>query len=105
MSLTEIDKYLEDHLDDSIEELSELCRIPSVAAQNRGIQECAEAVASMLEKRGFKTIVTAEKAMTSAISFVFIFSTSSIIGDILLFIFFKKLMLVIMKTSQNYDKG
>ncbi len=53
MSYTAIDKYLLDHLDESVAELSELCKIPSVAAQNRGIKECADHVAQMLKRRGF----------------------------------------------------
>ncbi|MEK7276130.1 MAG: M20/M25/M40 family metallo-hydrolase, partial [Chloroflexota bacterium] len=49
-----IDKYIEDHLDDSIAELSRLCAQPSVSAQGLGINECADLVAGMLRKRGFK---------------------------------------------------
>ncbi len=49
-----IDKYLETHLDDSIDELSRFCKQPSVAAQNWGLAECASLAADMLKKRGFK---------------------------------------------------
>ncbi len=49
-----IDAYLETHLDKSIEELSRLCAQPSVAAQNWGLDECAELVGEMLRQRGFK---------------------------------------------------
>jgi acetylornithine deacetylase/succinyl-diaminopimelate desuccinylase-like protein len=55
MSFEKIDAYLENKLDESLEELSKLCEIPSVAAQNRGMEEGAEMVAKMLEKRGFNT--------------------------------------------------
>jgi acetylornithine deacetylase/succinyl-diaminopimelate desuccinylase-like protein len=48
-----IDSYLDAHLDDSLAELSRLCAQPSVAAQNRGLQECASLVAEMLRARGF----------------------------------------------------
>lgn len=48
------DKYINDHLDQSLDELARLCAIPSIAAQNRGLDECAALVAKMLEKRGFK---------------------------------------------------
>ncbi len=48
------DKYLDKNLDESIQELSELCAQPSVAAQNWGMQETAQMVAEMLIKRGFK---------------------------------------------------
>jgi acetylornithine deacetylase/succinyl-diaminopimelate desuccinylase-like protein len=49
-----IDRYLENHLDKSIAELSRLCAQPSVAAQNWGLRECARLVAEMLGKRGFQ---------------------------------------------------
>jgi acetylornithine deacetylase/succinyl-diaminopimelate desuccinylase-like protein len=52
---SKIDAYLEQHLEQSIEELSTLVAQPSVSAQNLGIQECAALVASMLRKRGFET--------------------------------------------------
>ena len=52
---TKIDKYLEDHMDESITELSTLCAQPSVAAQNLGMDETAEMVAQMLKKRDFET--------------------------------------------------
>jgi len=51
---TKIDAYLDTQLETSISELTQLCAQPSVAAQNWGMRECAELVASMLEKRGFK---------------------------------------------------
>jgi len=50
----QIDAYLEDHLDQSIAELSRLAAQPSVAAQNWGLSECAGLVARMLEQRGFR---------------------------------------------------
>ncbi len=52
---TQIDNYLSSHMDTSLDELAKLCAIPSIAAQNRGLDECAELVAKMLQKRGFKT--------------------------------------------------
>ncbi len=48
-----IDRYLDEHLDESIAELSRLCAQPSVAAQNWGLRECASLVAGMLRQRGF----------------------------------------------------
>ena len=48
-----IKNYLETNLDSSLAELSSLCAQPSVAAQNLGMQECAELVADMLAKREF----------------------------------------------------
>ncbi|MGW8249692.1 MAG: M20/M25/M40 family metallo-hydrolase [Anaerolineales bacterium] len=52
---TQIDRYLEGHLDDSVAELSRLAAQPSVAAQNWGLEDCARLVAGMLEARGFST--------------------------------------------------
>ena len=49
----DIDTYLEQKLDQSIQELSRLVAQPSVAAQNWGLSECASLVAEMLRKRGF----------------------------------------------------
>ena len=54
-----IDTYLEQHMDDSIAELSRLAALPSVAAQNWGLAECAALVADMLKKRGFAVDVIA----------------------------------------------
>ncbi len=48
-----IDQYLEQHLDESIAELSRLVAQPSVGAQNWGLEECADLVAEMLRRRGF----------------------------------------------------
>lgn len=49
-----IDRYFSNHLDESIAELSELCRQPSVSAQKWGLEETASLVTKMLEKRGFE---------------------------------------------------
>lgn len=49
------DSYLEQHLEESLQELSKLCAQPSVAAQNWGMTECAALVSQMLQKRGFQT--------------------------------------------------
>lgn len=54
MNLQAIDQWIESNLDQSIEELSQLVSQPSVAAQNLGIEECADMVAVCLEKRGFQ---------------------------------------------------
>lgn len=47
------DAYLDAHLSESIAELGTLCAIPSVAAQNTGMDEAAELVGKMLQQRGF----------------------------------------------------
>lgn len=54
MNFKAVDQYLEDHLDESVAELSRLCAQPSVAAQNLGIDVCAEMVAESLKARGFE---------------------------------------------------
>ena len=48
-----IDRYIEQHLDESIAELSTLVAQPSIAAQKLGMEECATLVADMLKRRGF----------------------------------------------------
>jgi len=53
LDYTRIDRYLEQHMDESIAELSRLCAQPSVAAQNWGLKECAALVSEMLRNRGF----------------------------------------------------
>ena len=53
MKLNLVDRYIEDHLDESIQELARLCAQPSIAAQNVGIEACAALVAKSLEARGF----------------------------------------------------
>jgi acetylornithine deacetylase/succinyl-diaminopimelate desuccinylase-like protein len=57
MEYTQIDQYLETHLDESIEELRQYIRQPSISAQSMGMEECAEIVRTMLVKRGFLTQV------------------------------------------------
>jgi acetylornithine deacetylase/succinyl-diaminopimelate desuccinylase-like protein len=52
--LKAIDSFISSNLDTSLEELARLCAVPSIAAQNKGIAECAALVAQMLEARGFK---------------------------------------------------
>ena len=56
---TQIDAYIDAHLNDSIAELSKLVSQPSVSAQNWGLPECAEMVATMLKQRGFQTQIFA----------------------------------------------
>ena len=56
-----IDRYLEDHLDESLAELTRYASQPSVAAQNLGMEECARLVSEMLRARGFSVeVVPAE---------------------------------------------
>jgi acetylornithine deacetylase/succinyl-diaminopimelate desuccinylase-like protein len=53
MNLKAIDSYIDINLDESIEELSNLCAQASVAAQNLGIDDCANLVSESLQRRGF----------------------------------------------------
>jgi len=53
MNLEKIDAYIEEYSEQSIAELSRLCAQPSVAAQNLGIDACADLVAESLRTRGF----------------------------------------------------
>src|SRR5215470_5502481 len=48
-----VDRYIADHLDETLKELAQLCAQPSISAQGKGIKECAELVAAMLRRRGF----------------------------------------------------
>ena len=50
-----VSKYIDSNLDNSIESLKELCRIPSVAAKNEGLEEAAELVVRMLQDAGLET--------------------------------------------------
>jgi acetylornithine deacetylase/succinyl-diaminopimelate desuccinylase-like protein len=53
MSYSEIDTYLEKNIDSSLAELSELCKIPTISAQNLNLEKGANFVGEMLKKRGF----------------------------------------------------
>lgn len=48
------DSFLETHLMENVNELSQLVSQPSVSAQNWGLSECATLVSNMLAQRGFK---------------------------------------------------
>ncbi|MFO7538624.1 MAG: M20/M25/M40 family metallo-hydrolase, partial [Chloroflexota bacterium] len=50
---TKIDAHIDQNLDYWIQQLARLCAQPSVSAQNLGIVECAELVATMLREQGF----------------------------------------------------
>lgn len=50
---TKIDTYIDQNLDYWIEQLGRLCAQPSVSAQNIGIADCAQLVATMLQEQGF----------------------------------------------------
>jgi len=50
--LAAIDRHIEEHLEQYLADLRLLCRLPSVAAQSRSIDETAEATRGLLEKYG-----------------------------------------------------
>jgi len=50
-----VDRHIEQNLEKSLAELGALVAQPSIAAQNLGMEPCAKLVATMLERRGFKT--------------------------------------------------
>ncbi len=55
--LKEIDHYIENNLDENLEELAAFCSFASVSAKNEFLTETAEFTKQMFEKRGFKTSV------------------------------------------------
>jgi hypothetical protein len=50
---TKIDAHIDQNVDYWIQQLARLCAQPSVSAQNFGIVECAELVATMLREQGY----------------------------------------------------
>mgnify|MGYP000921772877 CR=1 FL=1 len=52
-----IDAHIEQNVDYWIDQLARLCAQPSVSAQNYGITECADLVATMLREQGFRAEV------------------------------------------------
>lgn len=49
-----IDRYIDDHLDQNLAELTRYAAQPSIAAQGLGMEACAAIVADLLRLRGFK---------------------------------------------------
>jgi acetylornithine deacetylase/succinyl-diaminopimelate desuccinylase-like protein len=52
--LAKIDAHIEQNLADWLDQLARLCAQPSVSAQNLGITQCAELVATMLHEQGYQ---------------------------------------------------
>lgn len=50
-----INNFVEQHVQEHMRELARLCDQPSVAIQGQGINECAQLVAEMLRSRGIQT--------------------------------------------------
>jgi acetylornithine deacetylase/succinyl-diaminopimelate desuccinylase-like protein len=55
-----VDAYITEHMPQWMEEVSRLCRQPSVSARHEGVEQCAELVAASLRARGFAAEVTPE---------------------------------------------
>ena len=50
----QLDKFLQDNLNNYIEETAELCAQPSISARKEGTLECAELVSQILERHGLQ---------------------------------------------------
>ncbi len=55
--MDDIFRYIDDHLNESITALTELCKLPTVSAQNSAIEETAEHVSGLLRDLGFEAQV------------------------------------------------
>ena len=64
--MDDIFRYIDDHLNDSIAQLTELCKLPSVSAQNIMIEETAEHVSGLLRDLGFEARVLPKPALSGA---------------------------------------
>ena len=53
--MDDIYRFIEEHLEESLADLTRLVELPSVSAQGQAIQETAEHVARLLEGAGFRT--------------------------------------------------
>jgi acetylornithine deacetylase/succinyl-diaminopimelate desuccinylase-like protein len=51
--MKKVDQYIDEHVQDFLNDLAELCSYPTVAAQNQAIEETADFTAALLEKYGF----------------------------------------------------
>ena len=60
--MDDIFRYIDDHLNESITGLTELCKLPSVSAQNSAIEETAEHVSGLLRDLGFDARVLPKAA-------------------------------------------
>jgi len=53
--MEDVFRHIEEHQQEAIEDLVRLCRLPSVSAEGRAIEETAELVSEMLGSLGFRT--------------------------------------------------
>lgn len=52
-SLSEIDRYIQEHLPEFLEDLNRICRIPSISSRGEGIEQAANLVRELLMGAGF----------------------------------------------------
>ncbi|MDO8615759.1 MAG: M20/M25/M40 family metallo-hydrolase [Dehalococcoidia bacterium] len=64
--MQDIFRHIDDHNDDAIQSLIDLCRLPTVSAQKRAIAETAEHVAALLRALGFETQVLPKPVLSEA---------------------------------------
>lgn len=50
--MTALDQYVEQHVQESMQELARLCNQPSISSQGLGMRECAALVAELLRSHG-----------------------------------------------------
>lgn len=50
----QLDRYLQENLENYIQETATLCAQPSISATGEGVESCAELVAALLEQRNFR---------------------------------------------------
>jgi acetylornithine deacetylase/succinyl-diaminopimelate desuccinylase-like protein len=53
--MEDVFRHIEEHQQEAIDDLIRLCRMPSVSAEGRAIEETAKLVSEMLESLGFRT--------------------------------------------------
>jgi acetylornithine deacetylase/succinyl-diaminopimelate desuccinylase-like protein len=53
--MEDVFRHIEEHQQEAIDDLTRLCRMPSVSAEGRAIEETAKLVSEMLESLGFRT--------------------------------------------------
>jgi len=53
--MEDVFRHIEEHQQEAIDDLLRLCRLPSVSAEGRAIEETAELVSEMLRSLGFRT--------------------------------------------------
>src|SRR6188474_2419203 len=55
MTLDAVFQYIDDHLEQSIEDVIAYCRLPTISAHGRAIDETADYTVRLLNEEGFET--------------------------------------------------